>query len=45
MGNMWLKTRNMNFIKACLSGKAPKDNASANSKGGPRTANGKRQTA
>jgi len=29
-------------VKACLSGKTPRDNASANSKGGPRTANDKR---
>ena len=43
MGDMWHKTRDMNLIKACLSGKTPKDNASANSKGGPkepRTKNG-----
>jgi hypothetical protein len=42
MGNMWHKTGDMNLIKACLSGKTPKDNASANSKvdKGPRTTNG-----
>jgi len=41
MRNMWNKTRDMNFIKVCLSGKTPKDNALANSKGGPRAANDK----
>ena len=29
MANTWHKTRDMNMIKACLSGKTPKDNASS----------------
>jgi hypothetical protein len=42
MGNMWHKTRDMHFIMVCPSGETSIDNASAKSKGGPKSANDKR---